>query len=68
MASQAYSPFISPLVPNVASEWLAFLLRIPEVSDSSLDPETGFSSHESFFLFSHPLGATAGLVSLRIHY
>jgi hypothetical protein len=29
--------------PNVVDGWLALLLRIREVSDSNLDPETGYS-------------------------
>jgi hypothetical protein len=36
--------------PNVVIEWLTLLLRILEVSDSNLNPETGYSDwHVSWF-------------------
>jgi hypothetical protein len=30
------------VLPNVTAEWLALLLRIQNVPDSSLSPETGY--------------------------
>jgi hypothetical protein len=49
------------LWPNVAIEWLVFLLRIREVPDSNLGPKTGYSDRRFTWFSSGPSKQMPGL-------
>jgi hypothetical protein len=43
VGNHVFSPFtVNNVRPNVLVEWLAFLLRIREVSSLNLGPQTGY--------------------------